>query len=143
MRKLQSFDERQFARLPESLNGEGQLGFAATEILPTIRTRAPVAPGSETSAEAAEAMEQNGRMTEELRRVLIWYAAQSEPRTTHEMAAVLYPDTGTGSACPRVSELVFRECLQRVGRQGKRSTLIVTAKGRQEADRLARRSAAA
>ena len=104
-----------------------------------LRTPLPVAPGSETSRAAAD----NVNRRKEIERVLIWFAAQTEPRTTHECAAVLYPNTGTGSACPRINELVFLKCLERVGKQGRRATLRITAKGRDEANTIIQRGIAA
>ncbi len=119
-------DERRSNWLPKRPSSD--LGPLFGEPMADIRMPVPVAPGSSTSEEAAEAMTDDKRRRE-LWRVLTWFAAQSEPRTTHDMAAVLYPDTGTGSACPRVNELVFRGYLERCGRVGKRSTLRCTYKG--------------
>lgn len=93
----------------------------------TIQLDAPSAPGSETSAEAAELVQ----VDRECAKVLTWFAAQSQPRTRHECAAMVYPDTDHGdtSVCARVDQLKFLKYLAQVGRQGRRSTLIVTTKG--------------
>jgi hypothetical protein len=104
---------------------------------PEIRTPAPVAPGSETSALAAEKVDTQA----ELRKVLLWFAAQSEARTRHECADALYSHLGSGAvgpACARINELVTFGCLEEVGRQGKRATLAITGRGLAKANCLAR-----
>ena len=96
-----------------------------------IRFAPAVAPGSESSRDAAEDLEQSGKLQRERRRVLIWFAAQNQPRTRHECAEQLYPESGgLGSACGRVNDLVHAGWLHEVGRQGKRATLAITDAGR-------------
>jgi len=107
-----------------------------------LRFSAPVAPGSDTSALAGEELDRAGKARKERRRVLLYFAAQSEPRTRHELAEALYPQTGgIGSACGRVADLMVLGWLAEVGRKDKRSTLAITPSGRQMA-RLLSRSAA-
>ena len=73
----------------------------------SIRFPVPVAPGSDTSAVAGEELDRAGKARKERRRVLLYFAAQSEPRTRHELAEALYPQTGgIGSACGRVADLM-------------------------------------
>lgn len=103
-----------------------------------IRIPAPAAPGSESSAEAAREIDGDA-MQREMHKVLTWFAAQSEPRTRHECANVVYPyDGGLGPACGRINGLVALGCLEEVGRQGRRATLRITSAGRKK---LARRAA--
>lgn len=97
------------------------------------RLPVPVAPGSATSEAASHTV----RAQRELRRVIVWFAAQSEPRTRHECAAALYPyDGGIGSACGRINTLLFTGDLEEVGRQGKRATIAITAQGLAKSARL-------
>ncbi len=94
---------------------------------------------SATSEDAADEMDRAGKAKRERRRVLIWYAAQSEPRTRHECAEALYPQSGgLGSACGRVNELTSLGWLVEVGRKDKRATLSITDRGRQMAKLLVR-----
>jgi hypothetical protein len=94
---------------------------------------------SATSEDSADQLERSGKAKRERRRVLVWFAAQSEPRTRHECAEVLYPQSGgIGSACGRVAELVTLEWLKEVGRKEKRATLVITDRGRQMARLLVR-----
>lgn len=96
-----------------------------------IRFEAPRAPGSSSSDDAAAELEQSGKLQRERRRVLVWFAAQNQPRTRHECAEQLYPESGgLGSACGRVNDLIHAGWLAEVGRQGKRSTIAITASGR-------------
>jgi len=96
---------------------------------------------SATSEDAADQLERSGKAKRERRRVLVWFAAQSEPRTRHECADQLYPQSGgIGSACGRVNELVCLGWLEEVGRKDKRATLSITHSGREMA-RLATRAA--
>lgn len=96
---------------------------------------------SATSEDAADDLERSGTAKRERRRVLVWFAAQSEPRTRHELAEALYPQSGgLGSACGRVNELVTLGWLEEVGRTGKRATLSITHRGREMA-RLAVKAA--
>ncbi len=107
-----------------------------------IRFPPPVAPGSRSSEEAAGQLERSGKIQRERRRVLIWFAAQSEPRTRHQCADELYPHSGgLGSACGRVNDLMVMGWLEEFGRQGKRSTLRITAHGRKMAATLTRTAA--
>lgn len=126
-----SFDERAFApRRAESLSGPGMLG----EITPVIRVPAPVAPGSETSREAAALVPIDG----ESLRCLKWYAEQPGPRTRYDLAVAVYPPdekkkrkaAGTGPACGRTNLLVTLGYLEEVGRDGRSATLAVTDRGR-------------
>jgi hypothetical protein len=99
-----------------------------------IRLPAHRAPGSASSDESAELLERLGKAKRERRRVLLWFAAQSQPRTRHECADVLYPVSGgLGSACGRINDLVTLKWLEEVGKQGKRATLQITSRGRQMA----------
>lgn len=94
---------------------------------------------SATSEDAADELERAGKAKRERRRVLIWFAAQSEPRTRHECADQLYPQSGgLGSACGRVAELTSLGWLIEVGRKDKRATLQITDRGRQMARLLTR-----
>ena len=96
---------------------------------------------SSTSEDAADQLERSGKAKRERRRVLVWFAAQSEPRTRHECAEMLYPQSGgIGSACGRVAELVTLGWLEEIGRKEKRATLFITHRGREMA-RLATRAA--
>ena len=99
----------------------------------TIRLEAPSAPGSSSSAEAAASIT-GDQMQAEMRRVLLWYAAQSEPRTRHECAAVVYQgrESALASTCGRVNALVTLGYLVEVGRSGKRATLSITTAGRRK-----------
>lgn len=107
-----------------------------------LRFAAPSAPGSSSSEDAADQLERSGKAKRERRRVLIWFASQSEPRTRHELADALYPQTGgIGSACGRVADLMVLGWIVEVGRKDKRATLAITPTGRQMA-RLMVRSAA-
>lgn len=93
----------------------------------TIQLDAPSAAGSVTSELAADSVQ----VDHECYRVLLYFASQSEPRTRHDCAAVVYAGTdhGVPSVCARVNALVFLKLLVEVGKKGKRSTLIVTTKG--------------
>jgi hypothetical protein len=107
-----------------------------------IRLPAHRAPGSASSDDAADLLERTGRAKRERRRVLLWFAGQSEPRTRHECADVLYPVSGgLGSACGRVNDLMVLGWLEEVGMQGKRATLAITRRGRQMAKLLVRSAA--
>jgi len=96
---------------------------------------------SSTSEDAADQLERSGKAKRERRRVLVWFAAQSEPRTRQECADQLYPQSGgIGSACGRVNELVCLGWLEEVGRKDKRATISITHRGREMA-RLAVKAA--
>jgi hypothetical protein len=98
-----------------------------------IRLDAPSAPGSASSAEGAASIS-GDQMQAEMKKVLTWYAAQSEPRTRHECAAVVYQgrESALASTCGRVNALVTLGYLEEVGRQGKRATLSITDAGRRK-----------
>lgn len=95
-----------------------------------IAIEAPSAPGSESSRDAAASISRE-QMQREQRKVLMWFAAQSNPRTRHELADAIYPGTGgLGPACARVKALLDLGYLEEVGRSGKRATIAITSKGR-------------
>lgn len=94
---------------------------------------------SSTSEDAADLLDRTQKASRERRRVLVWFAAQSQPRTRHECADAVYPYTGgLGSACGRVNDLMVMGWLEEVGRQGKRATLRITDRGRKMAKLLVR-----
>jgi hypothetical protein len=124
-------DDRIFApRRPETLDGD----FGVAPSVPTIQTPAPVAPGSETSREAAELVSVDG----ECLKCLLWYHRQPGPRTRYDLAIAVYPPdptkhrkvAGTGPACGRTNDLVELGYLVEVGRDGRSATLAVTDNGR-------------
>ncbi len=145
MSRKVAFDERAF--LPRKSVNLSDDFFASPETppgtTPTIRTPAPVAPGSETSEEASKLVPVDG----ECLRCLRWYAEQPGPRTRYDLAIAVYPPdekkgrkvAGTGPACGRTNDLVELGYLEEVGRDGRSATLAVTAAGRAW---LARRAAA-
>lgn len=96
-----------------------------------VRFPAPSAPGSATSAAAAEELERTGRRQKEVTRCLQWFARQAEPRTRNQLAAELYAGH-LGSACGRVADLLTMGWVAETGRVGKRSTLEITETGRRE-----------
>lgn len=99
---------------------------------------APSAPGSETSRRAAEEMDRRGKRRREVTRCLEWFERQGGPRTRHELAAALYPDTGgIGSACGRVDDLLVCGWIEVIGKDGKRETLQITDAGRKELGKVA------
>jgi hypothetical protein len=103
------------------------------------RSPAPSAPGSASSEDAADELRSSGKLQRERRRVLIWFAAQNQPRTRHECAEALYPVSGgLGSACGRVNDLIVLGWLAEVGKHGKRATLALTERGRRFALSLTR-----
>lgn len=113
-------------------SSSSKTGSGTLDLFGQIRLEAPSAPGSASSAEAAALLTPEV-MHGELRRVLIWFAAQSEPRTRHECAATVYPyDGGLDSACGRVNALVTLGYLEEIGRSGKRATLSITQAGRRK-----------
>jgi hypothetical protein len=117
-----------YGETPRLLADHGPLFNRAS----TIETPAPSAPGSATSAEAAELVSVDG----ECLRCLLWFARQAEPRTRQELAMAVYPAKragdvpGLGPACGRVVDLVELKYLEECGRQGKRATLRITDAGR-------------
>ncbi len=128
-------DERRSNWLPKSSSGDtGEFFGMQPPSVPTIRTPAHVAPGSETSREAAELVSIDG----ECLRCLIWYAQQPTPRTRYDLAVAVYPPdpkknrktAGVGPACGRTNDLVTLGYLVEVGRDGRSATLGVTEKGR-------------
>lgn len=103
----------------------------------------PSAPGSASSEDAADAMTAEQVQTEQ-RRVLLWFAAQSEPQTRHACADALYAYTGgIGPACGRINGLIAGRCLEECGRIGKRALVRITRHGERIAAQIMDRQRAA
>jgi hypothetical protein len=113
--------------------------FGGDDSLPRIP--APSAPGSETSEDAADALTPDDIQREQ-RRVLVWYAAQSQPQTRHACAAALY-EGETGPACGRINALIAGRLLEESGKVGRRALVQLTKHGRRVVAQIVARQRAA